>query len=177
MNDSSSNDGSVETLASSAATIDRDSRNTTPNRSSATGSDSTRRNPIVDFARACDSTYHPSRPQEVAAGLVHDALAAGEARFIMNMPPRHGKSRLVAVEKGAHVHFKPSEARNPGIPSLRWPGFENRSPALDAFHPVDEEGRPLHVVRKNKAAFRQAQWELALLNLRVLDLRSVRTGA
>ena len=68
-----------------------------------------------------------------------------------------------------HVFFKTTEAQNPGVMGLRWPRFDNRGPALDSFQPVDDEGRPLHVVRKNKAAFAKAQWELALMNFRVLD--------
>ena len=40
---------------------------------------------------------------------------------------------------------------------------------LDSLQPVDEQGRPLHVVRKNKKAFTKAQWELALMNFRVID--------
>lgn len=68
-----------------------------------------------------------------------------------------------------HVFFKAAGSRNPGILGLRWPRFDNRGPALDSFQPVDEQGRPLHVVRKNKKAFTNAQWELALMNFRVLD--------
>ena len=68
-----------------------------------------------------------------------------------------------------HVFFKTTEARNPGVLGLRWPRFDNRGPALDSLQPVDEQGRPLHVVRKNKDAFGKAQWELALMNFRVLD--------
>ncbi|MEI6077955.1 MAG: type II CRISPR RNA-guided endonuclease Cas9, partial [Verrucomicrobiota bacterium] len=68
-----------------------------------------------------------------------------------------------------HVYFKSSEARNPGVLGLRWPRFDNRGPALDAWQPVDDQGRPLHVVRKNKEAFTKAQWELALMNFRVQD--------
>ena len=68
-----------------------------------------------------------------------------------------------------HVFFKTTEARNPGVLGLRWPRFDNRGPALDSLRPIDEEGRPLHVVRKNKEAFLKAQWELALMNFRVLD--------
>ena len=68
-----------------------------------------------------------------------------------------------------HVFFKTTEARNPGVLGLRWPRFDNRGPALDSLQPVDEQGRPLHVVRKNKEAFAKAQWELALMNFRVLD--------
>ncbi len=78
----------------------------------------------------------------------------------------YGDSREVA---GFHVFFKTTEARDPGVLGLRWPRFDNRGPALDSFQPVDEQGRPLHVVRKNKEAFTQAQWELALMNFRVLD--------
>lgn len=68
-----------------------------------------------------------------------------------------------------HVFFNITESRNPGVLGLRWPRFDNRGPALDSFQPVDEEGRPLHVVRKNKDAFLKTQWELALMNFRVLD--------
>ncbi|MEO5802112.1 MAG: type II CRISPR RNA-guided endonuclease Cas9 [Verrucomicrobiota bacterium] len=68
-----------------------------------------------------------------------------------------------------HVFFKTTESRNPGVVGLRWPRFDNRGPTLDSFQPVDNEGRPLHVVRKNKQAFIKAQWELALMNFRVLD--------
>jgi hypothetical protein len=73
-------------------------------------------------------------------------------------------------EETYHVFFKTTEARNPGVLGLRWPRFDNRGPALDSLQPVDEEGRPLHVVRKNKEAFTKAQWELALMNFRVLDV-------
>jgi CRISPR/Cas system Type II protein with McrA/HNH and RuvC-like nuclease domain len=70
-------------------------------------------------------------------------------------------------EETFHVFFKTTEARNPGVMGLRWPRFDNRGPALDSLQPVDEQGRPLHVIRKNKEAFTKAQWELALMNLRV----------
>jgi hypothetical protein len=69
-----------------------------------------------------------------------------------------------------HVFFNASESRNPGILGLRWPRFDNRGPALDSFQPVDKDGHPLHVVRKHKEAFVKAQWELALMNFRVLDV-------
>jgi len=71
--------------------------------------------------------------------------------------------------KGHHVYFKTTEAQNPGVLGLRWPRFDNRGPALDSLQPLDEQGRPLHVVRKNKETFRKAQWELALINFRVID--------
>jgi hypothetical protein len=71
-----------------------------------------------------------------------------------------------------HVFFKSTEARNPGVLGLRWPRFDNRGPALDSLQPVDGQGRPLHVVRKNKEAFGNAQWELALMNFRVLDVET-----
>ena len=73
-------------------------------------------------------------------------------------------------EETFHVFFKTTEARNPGVLGLRWPRFDNRGPALDSLQPVDEQGRPLHVVRKNKEAFTKAQWELSLMNFRVLDV-------
>jgi hypothetical protein len=71
--------------------------------------------------------------------------------------------------KGCRVFFNATDSRNPGILGLRWPRFDNRGPGLDSFQPVDEQGRRRHVVRKNKEAFRKAQWELALMNFRVLD--------
>jgi RuvC endonuclease subdomain 3/HNH endonuclease len=69
--------------------------------------------------------------------------------------------------RGHRVFFK--STRNPGVFALRWPRFENRGPALDSLTPLDDEGRPLHVVRKNKSAFVKAQWELAVMNFRVID--------
>ncbi|MCB9911419.1 MAG: hypothetical protein H6827_00340 [Planctomycetes bacterium] len=71
--------------------------------------------------------------------------------------------------KGQHVYFKHSEGRNPGVLGLRWPRFENRGPSLDALSPFDDQSRPQHVVRKDKEAFRSAQWELAVMNFRVID--------
>src|SRR5262249_40021478 len=65
--------------------------------------------------------------------------------------------------------FNANDSRNPGVLGLRWPRFDNRSPALDSFQPIDDQGRPLHVVRKNKQSFTTAQWELALMNFRVVD--------
>jgi hypothetical protein len=73
-----------------------------------------------------------------------------------------------------HVFHKATEGRNPGILGLRWARFDNRDPNLDMFCPYDEQGRPQHVVRKKAEAFKSAQWELAVLNFRVLDLA---TGA
>lgn len=78
----------------------------------------------------------------------------------------HGDTRKV---DGHHVFFKSTEGRNPGALGLRWPRFENRAPALDALNPFDELDRPLHVVRKGKRAFVMAQWELAVMNFRVID--------
>lgn len=73
-----------------------------------------------------------------------------------------------------HVFFNARDSRNPGVLGLRWPRFDNRGPALDSYQPVDDEGRPLHVVRKNKDPYRKAQWELALMNFRVLDVNTRR---
>jgi hypothetical protein len=70
------------------------------------------------------------------------------------------------------VYFKTTDSRNPGVLGLKWPRFDNRGPALDALRPLDEHGRPLHVVRKNKEAFLKAQWELAVMNFRVIDRTS-----
>jgi CRISPR-associated endonuclease Csn1 len=78
----------------------------------------------------------------------------------------YGDTRQV---KGHPVYFKATESRNPGVLGLKWPRFDNRGPALDVQRPVDEQGRPQHVVRKNKQAFQQAQWELAVMNFRVID--------
>ena len=83
----------------------------------------------------------------------------------------YGDTREYEDNRGQlhHVFYKSTEGRNPGVLGLRWPRFDNRGPALDAWQPMDEAGRPLHVVRKNKDAFKKAQWELALMNFRVLD--------
>ena len=72
-------------------------------------------------------------------------------------------------EETYHVFFKSTEGHNPGVLGLRWPRFDNRGPSLDSYRPMDEQGRPLHVIRKNKDAFAKTQWELALMNFRVLD--------
>ncbi len=68
-----------------------------------------------------------------------------------------------------NVFFKATEGRNPGVLGLRWPRFDNRKPALDSLRPVDEQGRPQHVIRKDKAAYQKAQWEMALVNFRVIE--------
>ncbi len=83
----------------------------------------------------------------------------------------YGDSQIKTKGEDAyHVFFKTTEARNPGVLGLRWPRFDNRSPALDSLQPVDQLGRPLHVARKTKEAFIKAQWPLALINFRVIDL-------
>jgi hypothetical protein len=74
--------------------------------------------------------------------------------------------------KGEHVYFKSTDGHNPGVLGLRWPRFDNRGPALDSWQPLDADGRPLHVVRKNKDSFKCTQWELALMNFRVLDAQT-----
>ena len=71
--------------------------------------------------------------------------------------------------KDHHVFFNNTAGRDPGVLGLRWPRFENRGPAVDSLRPQDEQGRPLHVVRKDKQAFIAAQWELAVMNFRVID--------
>ncbi|MEK7675810.1 MAG: type II CRISPR RNA-guided endonuclease Cas9 [Verrucomicrobiota bacterium] len=88
----------------------------------------------------------------------------------------YGESKEVKRPDGEyHVFFKTTEARNPGVLGLRWPRFDNRGPALDSFQPVDEQGRPFHVVRKNKEAFTKAQWELAVMNFRVIEIATGKT--
>lgn len=67
------------------------------------------------------------------------------------------------------VYFKATEGRNPGILGLRWPRFDNRGPSLDAFQPVDAQGRPRHVLKREKQAYKTAQLALALMNFRVMD--------
>lgn len=99
------------------------------------------------------------------------AIAAAQSKHFPKLAEKadwllFGDTREV---KGHHVFFKNNEARNPGVLGLRWPRFENRGPAVDSLRPVDEEGRPLHVVRKDKQAFAKAQWELAVMNFRVVD--------
>ncbi len=56
-----------------------------------------------------------------------------------------------------HVFFNAKGSRNPGTLGMHWPRFDNRKTALDSFLPVDREGRPLHIARKNKEAYSQAQ--------------------
>lgn len=50
------------------------------------------------FAQACDANYQPGVHHAYLAAIVAAKLAKGGARLIVNMPPRHGKSRLFAVE-------------------------------------------------------------------------------
>ena len=101
----------------------------------------------------------------VAAQQTHFPQLAEKADWLL-----FGSSRPKSKNgQTYHVYFKSTEARNPGVLGLRWPRFDNRGPALDAWQPVDDQGRPLHVVRKNKEAFTKAQWELALMNFRVQD--------
>ena len=82
----------------------------------------------------------------------------------------YGDTKIVG-EKGKErrVYFKTTDCENPGVLGLRWPRFENRNPGLDLLKPFDEDGRPLHVVRRNKEVFRETQWEQALFNFRVID--------
>lgn len=109
----------------------------------------------------------------------HFPALAGKKTFL-----RNGQRRTVSVAdwllygdttrirkngRAYYVYFKNTESRNPGVFSLKWARFDNRGPALDVLRPLDEQGRPLHVVRKNKKAFINAQWELAVMNFRVVD--------
>lgn len=77
------------------------------------------------------------------------------------------------IEKNGihHVFYKSTDGRNPGVFSLRWPRFDNRGPGLDSLQPIDDKGRPLHVVRKNKNIYKKAQWKLAVENFRVLNIK------
>lgn len=117
-------------------------------------------------------------PRELLEAEFRAIVAAQKARFpqlaeradwLLFGETREFIRRVDGEEKSFRVFFKSTEARSPGALGLRWPRFENRGPALDAFSPVDEQGRPLHVVRKNKEAFRLAQRELAVLNFSVID--------
>ncbi len=109
-------------------------------------------------------------PRELVEGEFRAIVAAQAARYPLLGEKAdwllYGDTRKV---KGHHVYFKRSGARNPGVLGLKWPRFDNRDPALDALRPLDGHGRPRHVVRKNKQAFQQAQWELAVMNFRVID--------
>ncbi len=86
----------------------------------------------------------------------------------------YGDSKRYQDTKGKEhfVFHKSTEGRNPGVLGLRWPRFDNRGPALDSWQPIDGQGRPLHVVRKKKVAYEKAQWELALMNFRVVDAKT-----
>lgn len=82
-----------------------------------------------------------------------------------------------------HVYFKAQDGENAGVFALRYPRFNNRSPGLDAYRPYDEEGRPLHVARKNpkndadesadenktKGIALQAQFVFWMMSCRVRD--------
>jgi len=52
----------------------------------------------VHFAGSCDPRYRGAAHQVSLGLLVANALRRGGARLIVNLPPRHGKSRLLAVE-------------------------------------------------------------------------------
>ncbi len=82
----------------------------------------------------------------------------------------YGDTRVVTCNGDQRrVYFKTTECANPGVLGLRWPRFVNRNPGLDLLTPFDANGRPLHVVKRNKEVFRETQWEQALFNFRVLD--------
>ncbi|MGE0415134.1 MAG: type II CRISPR RNA-guided endonuclease Cas9 [Verrucomicrobiales bacterium] len=57
----------------------------------------------------------------------------------------------------------------PGLLGLCYPRFDNRHPHVDLLTPSDEQGRPIHVARKNKPEAQESLFEQALLNFRVLD--------
>jgi predicted phage terminase large subunit-like protein len=61
----------------------------------------------------CDSKYQEARPHSILAGEIAAKLEQGRARIIVNMPPRHGKSRLFAVETPLWVMV-----RRPGTESV-----------------------------------------------------------
>lgn len=73
-----------------------------------------------------------------------------------------------------HVFYKTAVDKYRGVYGLRYARFNNRNPGLDAFEPVDEEGRPLHVAGKDSDAFRYAQLAVALLNFKVQDPKTRR---
>ncbi|MBL9146545.1 MAG: hypothetical protein JNM99_22885 [Verrucomicrobiaceae bacterium] len=68
------------------------------------------------------------------------------------------------------IYNRPVEGRNPGVLGLKYPRFKNRKPGLDLLRPYDELGRPQHVVQNNRAIVRQALWNLAIENFRVIDV-------
>lgn len=87
----------------------------------------------------------------------------------------YGDTRTVEKHGGTfHVYDTRQSpgGQNPGALGLRWPRFNNRSPDLDRFRPYDEQGRPQHVVSRDRQVFQAAQFEVALLNLRVNDART-----
>ncbi len=115
-------------------------------------------------------------PREMLRDEFLAILKAQESRFPQLAAKSdwllYGDTRPV---KGCRVFFNAAGSSNPGVLGLRWPRFDNRGPALDSLQPLDAAGRPRHVVRKNKQAFAQAQWELALMNFRVLDAATRQT--
>lgn len=52
----------------------------------------------ASFAQSCDPSYTPDLHHVAIACAVAARLKRGGARIIINMPPRAGKSRLIAVE-------------------------------------------------------------------------------
>ncbi len=101
-------------------------------------------------------TYQDDENQDVSVSA-SDWLLYGSTSTVN----RNGDKR--------RVYFKTTECENPGVLGLRWPRFGNRNPGLDLLTPFDAEGRPLHVVKRNKEVFRETQWEQALFNFRVID--------
>lgn len=134
------------------------------------------KSPTANWAR---KIYWPREALEgefrtiVKAQTQHfEKLAKNADRLLFGENTHQVKRTVDGKEKDFHVFYNAQEARNPGVLGLRWPRFDNRGPALDSLQPVDEQGRALHVVRKNKEAFTKAQWELSLMNFRVLDAKT-----
>ena len=65
------------------------------------------------FSTSYNPEYQPATPHALLAEQIAARLRQGKARLIVNMPPRHGKSRLCAVETPLWVMV-----RKPGTESV-----------------------------------------------------------
>jgi len=70
------------------------------------------------------------------------------------------------------VFFKSTESKDSGVFSMHWPRFDNRSPSLDIWKPIDDEGRLLHVARTNNNTYKEFQFEASIINFRVLNSKT-----
>lgn len=61
------------------------------------------REDLLFYVGLLDKDYVPDRVHDYVAGVLQEVFEGKKTRVIVNMPPRHGKTRLVAEEFGAWV--------------------------------------------------------------------------